>query len=53
MSFTVAGRNLFTSTNYSGFDPEVNQNAQANFTTTDFLTQPPVKFFSARLNVTF
>jgi TonB-linked SusC/RagA family outer membrane protein len=53
LSLTLAGRNLATWTDYSGFDPEVNQNAQANFTTTDFLTQPPVRFFSARINVNF
>jgi outer membrane receptor protein involved in Fe transport len=53
LSLTLAGRNLATWTGYSGFDPEVNQNAQANFATSDFLTQPPVRFFTARLNVTF
>lgn len=53
MSLTLSGRNLATWTKYSGFDPEVNQNAQANFTTADFLTSPQVKFFTARLNLTF
>lgn len=53
MSFTVAGRNLVTWTDYTGFDPEVNQNGQANFTTTDFLTQPPVRYWTARVNYTF
>ncbi len=53
MSLTVAGRNLATWTGYSGFDPEVNGQGQANFSTRDFLTQPPVRFFTARVNVTF
>ena len=53
LSLTLAGRNLMTWTDYSGFDPEVNQNAQANFTTSDFLTSPPIQLFTARLNLTF
>ena len=53
LSLTLAGRNLFTWTDYSGFDPEVNQNAQVNFTTSDFLTSPPIQLFTARLNLTF
>ncbi len=52
-SFTVAGRNLHTWTNYSGLDPEVNALAQQNFATADFLTQPNVRYITARLNLTF
>ena len=37
-TLTIAGRNLHTWTNYTGLDPELNAGAQANFTTTDFLT---------------
>ncbi|HEX5436582.1 MAG TPA: SusC/RagA family TonB-linked outer membrane protein [Gemmatimonadaceae bacterium] len=51
LSLTLAGRNLHTWTNYTGFDPEVNEAGQANFTTADFLTQPPVRYYTARINV--
>lgn len=53
LSLTLAGRNLKTWTDYSGFDPEVNWAATTNFTSIDFLTQPPVRRFTARLNVAF
>src|SRR5207244_12254870 len=53
LSLTLSGRNLATWTNYTGFDPELNEAGQANFTAADFLTQPPVRYFLARLNVTF
>lgn len=50
---TIAGRNLATWTDYKGLDPEVNSNSGFNFTTSDFLAQPPVRHFVARLNVHF
>lgn len=53
LSLTLAGRNLGTWTDYSGLDPEVNVSAQANFTSADFLTQPQVRYWVARLNFTF
>ena len=53
MSFTVTGRNLVTWTNYTGVDPELNTAGQANFSTADFLTQPPVRYFTARVNLSF
>ncbi|GAC1652667.1 MAG: SusC/RagA family TonB-linked outer membrane protein [Gemmatimonadaceae bacterium] len=53
LSVTFAGRNLRTWTDYSGFDPEVNSNAAFNFTTADFLAQPPVRYFTARVNYNF
>lgn len=53
LSFTVTGRNLATWTNYRGPDPEVNDIGQFNFSVADFLTQPPVRRFVARVNVTF
>jgi TonB-dependent starch-binding outer membrane protein SusC len=52
-SLTVGGRNLGLWTNYTGFDPEVISATGAAFTTTDFLTAPPVRRFTARLNLTF
>lgn len=53
LSLTLAGRNLATWTDYTGFDPEVNSTPGANFSTSDFLTQPPLRLFSARLSVSF
>jgi TonB-dependent starch-binding outer membrane protein SusC len=53
LSLTLTGRNLATWTDYSGVDPELNDDGQSNFNTADFLTQPPVRYFIARINVTF
>jgi TonB-linked SusC/RagA family outer membrane protein len=53
LSFTVTGRNLATWTNYKGADPEVNTIGQFNYSVADFLTQPPVRYFVGRVNVTF
>lgn len=53
LSVTVSGRNLVTWTDYTGFDPEINFGGQPNFTTADFLSQPPLRYFTARLNVSF
>jgi TonB-dependent starch-binding outer membrane protein SusC len=53
LSLTVAGRNLATWTNYRGADPEISQSGQFNFSVADFLSQPPVRSFLARVNVTF
>jgi TonB-dependent starch-binding outer membrane protein SusC len=50
---TFSGRNLATWTKYSGYDPEVNTAGQANFTTADYHNQPPVRFFTARLDLNF
>lgn len=53
LSFTLSGRNLATWTSYTGVDPELNNSGQTNFSTADFLTQPPVRYFVGRVNVTF
>jgi len=53
MSVTFAGRNLMTWTKYTGLDPELNVAGQNNFTTADFLTQPPVRYWVGRVNLTF
>jgi TonB-dependent SusC/RagA subfamily outer membrane receptor len=53
LSLTVTGRNLATWTNYRGADPEISQSGQLNFDVADFLSQPPVRYFLARINVTF
>ena len=53
LTFTVSGRNLATWTNYRGIDPELNEAGQNNFTVAEFLTQPPTRYFLARIAVTF
>jgi TonB-dependent starch-binding outer membrane protein SusC len=53
LSLTVSGRNLGLWTDYSGLDPEIISSGQSNFTTSEFLSQPPTRFWSARVNVTF
>lgn len=53
LDLTIAGRNLHTWTRYKGFDPEVNSTPGANFSTSDFLTLPPNRTWTARVNVTF
>ncbi|HET7585928.1 MAG TPA: SusC/RagA family TonB-linked outer membrane protein [Gemmatimonadaceae bacterium] len=53
LSLTLAGRNLATFTDYGGVDPEVNAVAQDNFSSTDFLSQPQVRRFNARITVQF
>ena len=50
---TVAGQNLALWTKYEGFDPEVVSNAVALYNRDDFFTQPPVRRYVIRMNVTF
>ena len=53
-SITVSGRNLGTWTDYTGMDPEINWNGSGdNFGVSEFLTQPPVRYYTARINFTF
>lgn len=53
LSVTLAGRNLATWTDYTGLDPEVNYAGQANFTTGDFATLPPNRYFTLRVDTNF
>lgn len=53
LRLTLAGRNLATWTDYTGFDPEVNSQPQNLFSNSDFLTIPPLRTFSTRLTVQF
>ena len=50
--WSVAGRNLHTWSKYKGFDPELNSLA-ANFNNSDFLTQPPLRQWTTRFDVSF
>src|SRR5205823_14943702 len=54
VSFTISGHNLHTWTSDRGLDPELNEAGQNNnFTTADFLTQPPVRQWIGRAHITF
>lgn len=53
LSLTFIGRNLATITDYRGVDPEIITSAGAQFSTADFLTQPPVRYYQVRLNLGF
>ena len=53
-SLTLSGRNLKTWTDYTGLDPEINESGGgANFTQGEFNTQPPLRYYTARLNLVF
>lgn len=52
VSLTLSGRNLHTWTDYSGLDPEINFTA-GNFNSADFLSQPPLRNYTARVTVNF
>jgi TonB-linked SusC/RagA family outer membrane protein len=54
ISLTIAGRNLYTWTDYPGLDPEINETgSSSNFTQGEFGTQPQVRYWTARINITF
>jgi TonB-linked SusC/RagA family outer membrane protein len=53
LSLTLAGRNLATWTNYTGLDPEVTFAGATNFEQAEFLSQPAVRYYTARVNVNF
>ncbi len=54
-ALTVAGHNLKTWTKYKGYDPEVLGTVSSlfPFTTVDFLTQPPLRAWTARIDLNF
>ncbi|KXX69378.1 TonB-dependent receptor [Flammeovirga sp. SJP92] len=54
MRVYVSGQNLFTLTNYSGMDPEVNYAGDDGVRMgTDFFTYPNARVYTAGLNVSF
>ncbi|HEX2090769.1 MAG TPA: TonB-dependent receptor [Longimicrobiaceae bacterium] len=53
LRLTLSGRNLKTWTDYTGFDPEVNGFGLTNFQTYDYYTQPPLRYYTARIDVNF
>jgi TonB-dependent starch-binding outer membrane protein SusC len=52
-SLTFAGRNLGLWTDYTGFDPEVNYAGQVNWSQAEFLSQPNVRYYTARVSLNF
>lgn len=52
LRLSVSGRNLKTWTPYTGIDPEINTSS-TDFTDSEFLSQPPVRYWTARFDVTF
>lgn len=54
LRLTLAGRNLALFTDYTGLDPEtVEGGGNANFSQSEFNTQPPVRYLMIRLDYTF
>jgi TonB-dependent starch-binding outer membrane protein SusC len=57
LSFTVAGRNLRTWTKYTGVDPETNSTpgltGATAFAQQEFATQPLVRYWTGRFDLTF
>jgi hypothetical protein len=51
LSLTLAARNLWTITGYSGLDPEVNVRGQATFGTVEHFTQPIPRTFIVRVDM--
>ena len=52
-SLTLSGRNLKTWTDYQGMDPEGVEDAAGNFNQNESQGQPPVRYWTARMNFTF
>ncbi len=53
-TITFSGRNLVTWTDYSGIDPEINESGgSSNFTQGEFNTQPPLRYYTLRVNYSF
>ena len=52
-SFTVSGRNLFTSTDYSGLDPESADLADNTFSRREYYQLPALRSFLASIRLSF
>ncbi len=50
---TLSGRNLHTWTDYTGVDPEITRQAESEFSTQEFLTQAPSRYWTLRLSLGF
>jgi hypothetical protein len=49
---SVSGRNLHVWTPYKGIDPEINT-SNTDFTDSEFFSQPPVRYWTGRVDITF
>jgi TonB-dependent starch-binding outer membrane protein SusC len=49
---SVSGRNLHVWTPYKGIDPEINT-SDTDFTDSEFFSQPPVRYWTGRVDITF
>jgi TonB-dependent starch-binding outer membrane protein SusC len=52
-NFTLAGRNLFTITDYDGVDPEVADQRDSSFGRREYYNLPPMRTVQASLRVSF
>ena len=52
-SLTVSGRNLFTSTDYSGLDPESADLADNTFSRREYYQLPALRSFIASIRLSF
>ena len=52
LRFSISGRNLHTWTPYKGIDPEINT-SNTDFTDSEFFSQPPVRYWTGRFDITF
>jgi hypothetical protein len=52
-SFSLAGRNLWTSTRYTGTDPEVADQSTSTFSRRDYYVFPTYRTFQATLRFGF
>jgi hypothetical protein len=52
-SLTISGRNLKTWTNYRGLDPEINQFGPSSVVNAQFFTQPPVRYWLGRIDISW
>ena len=52
-TLTFAGRNLKTWTKYKGLDPEIYEQGGTNFSTDEFLSQPHVRYYTVRLDLSW
>jgi TonB-dependent starch-binding outer membrane protein SusC len=52
LRLSVSGRNLHVWTPYKGIDPEINT-SNTDFTDSEFFSQPPVRYWTGRIDITF
>lgn len=52
-SITLSGRNLFTSTDYDGLDPEINEGGGQFLRRVEYYNLPPMRTFQLQVNLSF